>query len=173
MKKVLTISCTLAVIAAVALLRAANSPNMKISSSAFKNNGDMPAKYTCDGSDAIPPLKIDDVPEEAGSLALIMEDPDAPSGTFDHWLVFDMDPAVREIGEGAHPAGVKGRNSSGETGYKGPCPPKGVHHYIFTLYALDSKLALSEGATKKDIMTAMDKKILDRAKLVGLYGRKK
>ena len=146
---------------------------MNLSSPAFKNNGTIPPKHTCDGGEAIPPLAFSDIPDETKTLALIVEDPDAPSGTFDHWIVFNMPLSVTGIQEGEEPQGIRGNNSTGNVGYKGPCPPSGVHHYIFTLYALDSELPLLEGASKKDILEAMGSHIVDRAKLVGLYGRTK
>ncbi|HEX7724865.1 MAG TPA: YbhB/YbcL family Raf kinase inhibitor-like protein [Candidatus Paceibacterota bacterium] len=146
-------------------------PTMNLSSPAFKNNGTIPTKYTCDGGDIIPPLQFSDISDEAKTLTLVMEDPDAPSGIFDHWVVFNMPLSVTGIEEGVEPQGIRGNNSTGKVGYKGPCPPSGVHHYIFTLYALDTELPLLEGASKKDILEAMASHIVDRAKWVGLYGK--
>src|SRR5207249_9097014 len=115
---------------------------MKISSSAFTHNGSIPAKYTCDGSDSIPPLVFGDVPANTKSLALIVDDPDAPGGTFDHWIVWNIPPATTAVAEGKPPQGISGRNGFGRNGYGGPCPPSGEHRYQFKVYALDTMLNL-------------------------------
>jgi Raf kinase inhibitor-like YbhB/YbcL family protein len=145
--------------------------NMKISSPAFENGASIPQKYACDGESASPPLEFSGVPEEAKSLALIMDDPDAPvSGGFVHWVVFDMDPAISGIAENAKPAsGTEGTGSSGRPGYTSPCPPSGAHHYHFKLYALDINLGLDSSAAREDVEKAMEGHILDQAELIGLY----
>jgi Raf kinase inhibitor-like YbhB/YbcL family protein len=130
---------------------------MQLSSPAFKNNGMIPDAYTCTGEEMIPPLEFRDIPLETTFLALVMEDPDAPSGTFDHWIVFNIPASTAVIEEGTEPLGIRGNNSTGKVGYVGPCPPSGVHHYIFT---------------EKDILEAMGTHIVERAKLVGMYGKK-
>jgi len=151
-----------------------NNNNMKITSPAFSNDGSIPQKYTCDKTGASPELIFSEVPEGTKSLALIMHDPDAPiSGGFTHWVVFNMSPATGGIKENAKPeSGIEGINSSGKIGYTSPCPPSGVHHYQFMLYALDIDLNLDSSAKKTDIEKAMEGHILGQAELVGLYQRK-
>lgn len=144
---------------------------MKILSPLFPNNGDIPSEFTCDGSDLSPPLSISDVPSNAKSLVLICDDPDAPVGTWDHWVVFDIPVPTKEIPKGTEPQGTPGKNSWDRTGYGGPCPPSGIHRYFFKLYALDTILNLPEGSTKKQIEAAMQGHILAKAELVGLYKR--
>ena len=146
--------------------------NMKISSSAFQNNDSIPSKYTCDGSDIIPPLNFSDIPAGTKSLTLIMDDPDAPSGTWDHWIVFNMSPDTKEIKEGIEPVGLHGLTSSKELLYGGPCPPDKEHRYFFKLYALDTVLNLSEGSTKREIESSMQGHIIEQAELMGKYNRK-
>ena len=146
---------------------------MKITSSAFQNNENIPPKYTCDGENASPPLEISDVPAEAKSLALVVDDPDAPlAGGFVHWVVFNINSGTDSIGENSTPQGeVEGMNSAGRTGYTSPCPPSGTHRYFFKLYALGTMLSLDSSATREDVEKAMEGKILDQAILVGLYQR--
>jgi Raf kinase inhibitor-like YbhB/YbcL family protein len=146
---------------------------MKISSSAFQNQQTIPAKYTCEGENINPPLKIEDVPTEAKSLVLIVDDPDAPAGTWDHWLVFNIDPTVKEIAEGSiPPGGVQVSNSFGQKDYGGPCPPPGpAHRYFFKIYALDSRLEETGINNKQDLLEAIEEHLLDSAELVGLYSR--
>jgi len=146
--------------------------NMKLTSEAFENFGLIPSTYTCDGADINPPLSISDVPKTTKSLVLIMDDPDAPMGTWDHWLVFNLPPGLTEIKEGIPPPGVSGLNSFKKTGYGGPCPPDREHRYYFKLYALDIELPLKEGARKAEIEKAMSGHILAQAELVGRYNRK-
>ena len=148
--------------------------NMKLSSPVFENSGNVPAKYTCDGENASPPLEISDVPAEAQSLALALHDPDAPlAGGFTHWVIWNIDPATKEILENSSPEGaIQGTISSGRTGYTGPCPPSGTHHYEFRLYALDTKLDLDSSVKKDDLEKAMEGHVLKQALLVGLYQRR-
>jgi Raf kinase inhibitor-like YbhB/YbcL family protein len=141
--------------------------SMKILSLEFEHNGSLPQKFTCQGEDVNPALIIDEIPEKAKSLALIVDDPDAPMGTWVHWVVFDI-PPVDRIEENSIP-GKQGRNDSGSSGYVGPCPPSGTHRYFFKLYALDKILNLSEGLAKKDLEKAMQGHILQQAELIGLY----
>lgn len=151
-----------------------NSKNtMKLTSPAFQNNENIPPKYTCDGENASPPLEISDAPAEAKSLALIMDDPDAPlAGGFIHWVAFNIDPATKEIRENSAPQNaIEGMNSTGHTGYTSPCPPTGTHRYFFKLYALDTTLSLDSSATREDVEKAMEGHILDQATLIGLYQR--
>jgi Raf kinase inhibitor-like YbhB/YbcL family protein len=145
--------------------------NMKLTSAAFQHNGAIPSEYTCDGSDLSPPLAISDVPSNAKSLVLISDDPDAPVGTWDHWIVFNIPASTMQIPKGTEPKGIGGKNSWGRTGYGGPCPPSGTHRYFFKLYALDTMLNLQEGAAKKDIEKAMQSHILAKAELMGTFKR--
>jgi Raf kinase inhibitor-like YbhB/YbcL family protein len=141
---------------------------MKLSSPAFEHNQGIPSEYTCNGSDTSPKLNIEDVPENTKSLVLINDDPDAPVGNWDHWIVFNMPPDVK-IEKGSEPQGVGGKNSWGRTGYGGPCPPSGTHRYFFKLYALDTELSLEEGASKADIEQAMQDHIIEKTELIGTY----
>ncbi len=147
--------------------------DMNISSPAFENNGTIPQKHTCDGSDISPPLKIATVPGAAKSMALIVDDPDAPAGIWVHWLVWNIDPGISEIMENSIPPGaVQGLNDFRKKDYGGPCPPSGTHRYFFKLYALDKMLDLKAGASKADLEKKMDGHIVGQAELIGLYSRK-
>lgn len=146
---------------------------MKISSPAFKHNEMIPAKYTCDGADVNPALAIENAPAEAKSLALIMDDPDAPRGTWVHWVVWNVNPKIREIKENTVPDGGKqGMNDFRKHDYGGPCPPSGTHRYFFKLYALDTILDIQPNATKAQLEGAMKGHIIARTEMVGLYTRK-
>jgi Raf kinase inhibitor-like YbhB/YbcL family protein len=147
-------------------------------STAFEPGGSIPDKYSCDGDDVSPSLAWGDPPAGTQSLALIVEDPDAPGGTFDHWVLFNISPEVRELPEAmqagtslAGMATVWGVNSFGRSSYDGPCPPSGTHHYYFRLYALDTTLNLEAGATKEQVLAAMEGHILAQAELMGTYIR--
>jgi Raf kinase inhibitor-like YbhB/YbcL family protein len=145
---------------------------LTVSSPVFVNNGTIPAKYTCDGADISLPIRIGNVPAASRSMALIVDDPDAPVGTWVHWVVWNIDPGTREIGEGKVPtSGIEGRNDWGRNGYGGPCPPSGAHRYYFRLYALDASLTLPSTTTKKELERAMDGHILARGQLIGIYKR--
>lgn len=145
---------------------------MEIKSPAFSSQETIPSKYTCDGEDISPPLEVSEVPAGAKSLVLIVEDPDAPGGTFDHWLVWNIDPSVSAIGENSPPKGaVQGRNSFGGNSYGGPCPPSGAHRYYFKIYALKSVLNLASSSEKDELERAMEGDILDTGELVGIYQR--
>ena len=143
---------------------------LDISSSAFKQNGDIPVKYTCDGEKLSPPLTISKIPDQTLSLAIISEDPDAPKGIFDHWLVWNIDPSP-SIKEGENP-GISGTNSSGKTGYHPPCPPDGRHRYFFYIFALDTLISLEAGAKKDELKKAMKGHIIAKGGLMGYYTRK-
>ena len=150
---------------------------MKISSTAFSEGDMIPQKYTCGGEDISPPLAWTGVPAETRSLALIADDPDAPVGTWTHWVAFDIPPDVTELPK-AVPAdetlptgGTPGNNSWRRLGYGGPCPPGGTHRYFFGLYALDTELALKAGASKGDVEQAMKGHVLAEAQLMGQYKR--
>jgi len=140
---------------------------MELSSPAFAHNTMMPSKYTCQGEDLSPPLIIKDLPEGTISLALIHDDPDAPMGTWDHWLIWNIKP-TDEIKENSTP-GTQGRNSWGKNEYGGACPPSGTHRYFFKLYALNTMVNLNSGATKKQLENAIKGHILATAELIGLY----
>jgi hypothetical protein len=143
---------------------------MKINSPAFEDGGVIPEEYSRDGGDKSPPLVIDGVPPQANSLALIMDDPDAPKGTFTHWLLFNISPDTKELSENVIPIVMKqGRNDYGETNYGGPKPPSGEHRYFFKLYALDSKLSLSRGASKQELEQAMRGHTIEEAQLMGRF----
>ncbi len=144
---------------------------VRITSSAFEHGGTIPARYTCDGKDTSPPLRLEDVPPRTASLALIMDDPDAPMGTFVHWVVWNIPPAAAGVPEGREPAGVLGRNDFGRKGYGGPCPPRGTHRYFFKLYALDARLDLPENSGKNELEIAMKGHVVDQAVLIGRYSR--
>ena len=159
----------LAVIASIA----AEGATMKITSSAFHEGGNIPSKFTCDGSDTSPPLQITGVPSEAKSLVLIADDPDAPSGLFTHWLIWNIPPQTNSISEGSAPKDVPGTNDFGKSGYKGPCPPPGTHRYSFKIYALDRELDLRGGAKRSQLDAAMKGHVVAQGVLVGRYARKK
>ena len=146
--------------------------------SVFEYKQPIPIEYTCEGRNISPPLQLSGVPEQADSLVLIMDDPDAPKGTFDHWILWNISPKVTTISEGAEElfgegSEVKrGTNSYGELDYRGPCPPPGKpHRYFFKLYALDTHLSLKEGVSKHDVEKAMEGHVIDQAELVGTYQR--
>jgi Raf kinase inhibitor-like YbhB/YbcL family protein len=145
--------------------------NMRISSPDFRNNGMMPGKFTCDGENVNPCLVIEGIPQAARSLALVVDDPDAPMGTWVHWVVYDM-PLLSRIEQDAV-QGRQGTNDFGKGNYGGPCPPSGTHRYFFKLYALDTVLGLKEGLSKKELERSMQGHILEKAELVGLYKRAK
>jgi len=140
-----------------------------VRSQAFGQKQKIPSKYTCDGDDVNPPLKIEQLPSEAKSLVLIIDDPDAPSGTWDHWVVWNI-PPTDKIEENAVP-GIEGTNSFGKHSYGGPCPPSGTHRYYFKVYALDAELKLGSNSKKKDVEKAMQNHILAKGELIGLYSR--
>jgi len=145
---------------------------MKITCPAFENNQYMPKKFGCEGEGVNPELNISNIPDGAKSLVLIVDDPDAPSGTFVHWIVFDM-PVISRIGENSQPDGKFGITTSGSLDYVSPCPPSGTHRYFFKIYALDILLNLKEGISKGGLEKAMQGHILDKTELVGLFNRDK
>jgi Raf kinase inhibitor-like YbhB/YbcL family protein len=149
---------------------------MELSSTAFGHGEKIPSKFTCDGENINPPLSFSGVPAEAKSLALIMDDPDVPKnlrpdGMWDHWVVFNIPPSLASLDEGEEPSGVQGMGTGQNLDYYGPCPPDREHRYYFKLYALDSELDLLEGATKKEVESAMAGHILEQAVLMGRYER--
>jgi Raf kinase inhibitor-like YbhB/YbcL family protein len=151
----------------------AHMATLTMASTAFSHNGMIPAKYTCDGADLNPPLSINCVPENAKSLALIVDDPDAPHGTWVHWVAWNIDVKTKEIAEGSTPKGAQhGMNDFRKLDYGGPCPPSGTHRYFFKLYALDALLNLGKGATKANLEKAMQGHVLAHTEVIGLYRRK-
>jgi hypothetical protein len=149
----------------------------EITSAAFAPQASIPVKYTCDGQDISPPLSWSDPPPGTESFALICDDPDAPVGTWVHWVLFNIPadkrslpesvPARAQLSDGS----LHGRNSWRRRDYGGPCPPSGTHRYVFKLYALDARLSLKAGATKKQLLKAMEGHILAQAELIGTYSR--
>jgi Raf kinase inhibitor-like YbhB/YbcL family protein len=143
-----------------------------LESGAFEHAQPIPKRHTCDGEDVSPPLHWTNVPEEARSLVLLLDDPDAPSGIFTHWIAWGLDPATGALGEGeATPS--EGRNDFGSVGYRGPCPPPGHgrHRYVFRLYALERDLDLDSGAGKAELEQAIEGHVVTMAELVGTYER--
>ena len=148
-----------------------------ITSDAFSEGGLIPSKYTCDGQNTSPPLLWYGAPSNTQSFALISDDPDAPVGTWIHWIVFNMPATATGLPEAVPPSSklsdgsLQGRNSWPQTGYGGPCPPSGTHRYFFKLYALDQVLALPAGATKEELLSAMKGHVLAESQLMGKYAR--
>jgi hypothetical protein len=141
-----------------------------IKSPVFENNGSIPRKYTCDGDDVNPALKVKDIPQGAQTLVLIVDDPDAPMGTWDHWIVWNI-PPKEVIKENSIP-GIEGLNDFNKHSYGGPCPPSGTHRYFFKVYALDTELHLDPNSKKEDVERTMDGHILGKGQIVGLYSRR-
>jgi Raf kinase inhibitor-like YbhB/YbcL family protein len=149
-------------------------PGIELTSSAFDAGAPIPTRYSCDGDDVSPPLAWAKVPSTAKSLALLVEDPDAPGGTYVHWTVYGIPPDTRRFEENKPPANVKqGENSFGKTGYGGPCPPEGskAHRYVFALYALRADLDLENGAKPDEVREAIAEHALARGRLVGTFRR--
>jgi Raf kinase inhibitor-like YbhB/YbcL family protein len=145
---------------------------LKLTSPAFNHGSQIPSKYTCDGENTNPHLVIHGVPAGTKSLALVVEDPDAPAGLWSHWVMWNISPEVREIKEHTVPFGAKeGINTGKGVGYTGPCPPSGTHRYYFRLYALDTKLELAQTTQKDGLEAAMAQHILATAELMGTYSR--
>jgi Raf kinase inhibitor-like YbhB/YbcL family protein len=157
--------------------RGGEKMEIKMTSSAFKEGDMIPKKYTCDGQDVSPPLAWDSVPEGTKSLALISDDPDAPMGTWVHWVIFNLPPDAKELAENVpSQRELKNGAKQGTTdfrriGYGGPCPPRGTHRYYFKLYALDTMINLSPGASKSQLLKAMEGHILAQGQLMGRYSR--
>jgi len=160
----------------------ANTPvqrqdRMKVVSSAFQDARPIPRPYTCDGINISPPLEWSGVPKQAKTIAIIADDPDAPGGTWVHWVLYNL--PAENIGlvenvpatENLRAGGFQGKNDFGKLGYGGPCPPSGMHGYLFKVYALDADLPLKAGATKAELETAMQSHIIAQAELMGTYKR--
>ena len=147
---------------------------MKLASSAFQDGAAIPEKHTCDGADVSPPLAWRDAPPNTAAFALVCDDPDAPAGTWVHWVLYNVPGKTNELREGDAGGGLEGRNDFRRTGYGGPCPPPGKpHRYFFKLYALRSLLTLKAGASKADVERAISGVVLSEAQLIGTYGRKR
>ncbi len=159
-----------------AAVKGVGAAAFELKTTAFKYGGEIPKKYTCDGPDISPPLTWGDLPGKIQSFALIADDPDAPMGTWVHWVAYDLPATTRHLPEGISPEGEitgggrQGTNDFGKVGYGGPCPPPGKpHRYFFKLYGLDTKLGLKVGATKSEVEKVMKGHILVRAELMGRY----
>lgn len=143
---------------------------MHLTSTAFQEGQTIPKVYTCEGLNINPPLHFHDIPKETQSLSLIVSDPDAPSGTWYHWIVFNIPPTTQEVRENSMPQGGKeGLGTQNHHGYEGPCPPSRVHQYLFTLYALDTILALPENTDVIQLRKAMQNHVIAKATLTGIY----
>ncbi|MGO8807258.1 MAG: YbhB/YbcL family Raf kinase inhibitor-like protein [Candidatus Bathyarchaeia archaeon] len=142
--------------------------DLTVKSPAFEAGNLIPKKYACDGQDINPPLTIEGVPKEAKTLVLAIDDPDAPSGTFDHWIVWNIPASTTKIAENSVP-GKEGFNGARQTGYMGPCPPSGTHRYFFKIYALDTELNLALGSKKKDAEKAMYGHVIAKGELMAIY----
>jgi len=143
---------------------------LSVKSLAFENNKFIPAKYTCDRDDINPPLTIEGIPKGTKTLALIVDDPDCPTGTWDHWIVWNIPATTSKIEEDTVP-GTEGMNDFRRRSYGGPCPPSGTHRYFFKVYALDAQLELSPTSRKRDVEKAMQGHVLAKGELIGLYRR--
>lgn len=156
---------------------------MKLTSAAFAEGSAIPRKYTCEGDEVSPPLAWTGAPERARTLAIVCEDPDAPMGTFTHWMVYNLPATVTELREDVPHSetfkvagdgeALQGKNDFGHMGYGGPCPPSGTHHYHFELFALDTPLHLEAGASRSQLRTAMRGHVLAEGRLTGLFSRGK
>jgi len=156
------------------------SVTLTLTSPAFAPGKPIPARYSCEGLDLSPPLRWSQPPSGTRSLVLICEDPDAPTGTWVHWVLFNLSPSLRELPEGVPPLKVvlekarQGKNDFGRLGYGGPCPPPGKpHRYFFRLYALDTQIQLPPGTEKPELLRAMEDHILAEGELMGIYQRKR
>lgn len=151
---------------------------MRIRSPKFANGGEIPSLHTCEGYDWNPPLEFLEVPKEAKSLVLIMEDPDVPTtirqdGLWVHWIVYEIPPTAKGIAEHSAPPGTHGRGTNGRTAYMGPCPPDRRHRYFFRLYAIDFMPDWPKGMTKQEVEKAIEGRIIEKAELMGTYELKK
>lgn len=174
MKALIVLSCLMAVATpALNLVHGQDQidpVSLKVTSSAFRDGGKIPAKYTCDGSNVNPPLRVANLPKAAKSLVLIADDPDAPGKVWIHWLVWNIDPKTPEIREGSVPINaVEGTSDFGKPGYGGPCPPSGSHRYYFKVYALDTTILLPSSSKKEALEKAMVGHVLTKGSLMGTY----
>lgn len=160
------------VLAALPVGTAESASSMAVHSPAFANGGDIPVKYTCDGADVSPPLHFANMPAKTKELVLVMDDPDAPGGTFTHWLLYNVKGSTQAIAEGKVPAGSRqGTNSFGVAHYQGPCPPAfQTHRYFFTVHALNKASGLAAGADETSVRNAIKGKEIAKGALMGRYG---
>ena len=141
-----------------------------VTSTAFAADHPIPAVYTCAGSNVSPPLSWTGVPEGAREVALVVDDPDAPRGTYTHWILFGLPPSTESLAEGSLPANAKqARNSNGQASYTGPCPPSGTHHYRFTVYAFEEPLDLADGTDTDEALTTISREAIAQGRLVGTF----
>jgi Raf kinase inhibitor-like YbhB/YbcL family protein len=177
MKQAITIFITILVLACgqrtteESMATPAIQQTMTVTSPVFTDGGAIPTQYGCRGESISPPLAISGVPREAKTLALIVTDPDAPGGTFTHWLVWNIPAADSSLAEGQAPGGSEGQNDYGKRGYGPPCPPSGSHHYLFNLYALDASLTLDQGAQRGEVEKAISGHILAQGRIAGTYSK--
>ena len=156
------------VVIGLTIAQASCRAQITISSPAFKAGGTIPARFTCKGADQNPPLRFRGIPKEAKSLALIVDDPDAPGSLFTHWLAWNINPTASQLGENSVPAGAaQGTNDFGRIGYGGPCPPASTHRYYFRLFALDQKIDLKSGAKRSGLDRALEGHVLAHGELMG------
>jgi len=154
----------------VQIIKDTTMSTLLLTSPAFQHNGEIPSRFTCQGDEVNPELLIQGVPIGTRSLVLVMDDPDAPVGVWDHWVLWNIAPETTEIAENSTPPGaVMGVNSGGQARYQGPCPPSGTHRYRFTVYAIADVLSLAPGSDKQTVLKAIADKVLDQFTLVGLY----
>jgi Raf kinase inhibitor-like YbhB/YbcL family protein len=150
---------------------------IEVRSTAFAEGDRIPSDFTCEGADMSPPIEWANIPSGTKSIAIFVEDPDAPSGNWSHWLAYDLPPSMRQLppgipaSQGLPAGGIQGRTDFGNAGYSGPCPPQGTHRYFFRVYALDTLLGLKPGATKQELLRAMQGHILAQGQLMGTYDR--
>lgn len=181
MKKILFIICLVTVMGfgcntesqiSIDNTNLSNSNIMKISSAVFENNSAIPDKFTCDGANINPPLNFENVPAGTKSLALLVDDPDAPAGTWTHWLLYNIDPSISSINENSVPSGaMQGTTSFGTAKWGGPCPPSGIHRYFFKLFALDIVLDTNLIINATKFSELINGHIIGNAELIGLYNR--
>lgn len=153
-------------------VKSVQQKSMTIASPSFENNSLIPQKYTCNGENVNPLLMFGSIPPEAKSIALVVTDPDAPGGTFTHWIVYNMPSTTTQIDENSTPTdSQEAQNSFGKKEYGGPCPPSGTHHYIFTLYALNSMISIPDKASVADIERVIQNNSIEQASLTGLYAK--
>ena len=146
--------------------------SITVTSTAFRDGGPIPRQYTCEGDGVSPPLAWTGLPAGTGALAIVVDDPDAPRGTFTHWVVLDLEPSTASIAEGQLPTTAKqAANSAGKSAYYGPCPPSGTHHYRFTIYALSQATGLPDGAKLDEALKAIDSISIARGRLTALFAR--
>jgi Raf kinase inhibitor-like YbhB/YbcL family protein len=171
MKIIIAVGCVFAAATVIAL--GGGEGKMKITSSAFQEGGTIPEKFSKNGQNVSPELRIEGVPTDAKALAIIVDDPDAPTGLFTHWLVWNIDPKTNHIAEGNAPNGaVQGKNDFGDIGYGGPQPPSGTHRYYFKVFALNGPLDLKAGAKRKELDAAMKGHVIAQGQLMGKYSKK-